>query len=179
MTKASNNRYKLLQINFDVSTFIYWLGTNFGHSFSFLKIKEYNRIHLIVFVLGSPHWPLISGGFLFYIKLYAIVDKKLNLRFRNFKSIFQRMHFLSSATFFLCLWFSVWIDIQILNIFHYQVLTCYHFQFKDKNIRVLGLPIWNHKLWERSHFSKHLKKSLNDWFQSKWVCSLKVTKTEE
>ena len=157
MTKISNNRYKLLQINFDVNTFIDWLGTNFVHSFSSLKIKEYNLIHLIVFVPGWPYWPLNSRGFLSYIKFYAIMDKKLNLRFGNFESIFQRMHFLSFATFFLCLWFFVWVDIQILNIFHYQVLTCYNFQFRDKNIRVLGLPIWNHKLWEPSHVSKHLK----------------------
>ena len=36
MIKMKNNRYKLLQINFDVNTFIYCRGTNFEHSFSFL-----------------------------------------------------------------------------------------------------------------------------------------------
>ena len=46
---TTNNRYKLLQINFDVNTFIYCLGTNFVQSFIFLKIKGYNLIQLILF----------------------------------------------------------------------------------------------------------------------------------
>ena len=33
----TNNRYKLLQVNFDVNTFIYCLGTNLVHSFFLLK----------------------------------------------------------------------------------------------------------------------------------------------
>ena len=35
MIKMTNDRYKLLQINFDVNTLIYCLGTNFVHSFNF------------------------------------------------------------------------------------------------------------------------------------------------
>ena len=46
---TTNNRYKLLQINFDVNTFIYCLGTNFMQSFIFLNIKTYNLIQLILF----------------------------------------------------------------------------------------------------------------------------------
>ena len=46
---TTNNRYKLLQINFDVNTFIYCLGTNFMQGFIFLNIKTYNLIQLILF----------------------------------------------------------------------------------------------------------------------------------
>ena len=49
----TNNRYKLLQINFDVNTLIHCLGTNFVLSFSFLKIKANNVTQLFSFV---PKW---------------------------------------------------------------------------------------------------------------------------
>ena len=45
----TSNRYKLLEINFDVNTFIFCLGTNFVQSFIFLKIKACNLIQLILF----------------------------------------------------------------------------------------------------------------------------------
>ena len=46
---ATINRYKLLQINFEVTTIIYCLGTNFANSFSFLK-SESSYSYSILFV---------------------------------------------------------------------------------------------------------------------------------
>ena len=40
-----NNRYKVLQINFDVSTSIHYLGPNFVYSFRFLE--KLNHIILL------------------------------------------------------------------------------------------------------------------------------------
>ena len=64
----TNNRYKLLEINFDVNTFIFCLGTNFVQSFIFLKIKAYNLIQLIVFATEWPPWLLTPKGSYFVSK---------------------------------------------------------------------------------------------------------------
>ena len=45
MIKMINNRYKVLQINFDVSTSIHYLGPNFVYSFRFLE--KLNHIILL------------------------------------------------------------------------------------------------------------------------------------
>ena len=45
MIKMINNRYKVLQINFDISTSIRYLGPNFVHSFRFLE--KLNHIILL------------------------------------------------------------------------------------------------------------------------------------
>ena len=45
MIKMINNRYKVLQINFDISTSIHYLGPNFVYSFRFLE--KLNHIILL------------------------------------------------------------------------------------------------------------------------------------
>lgn len=85
-------RHKLWKINFDMNTFIYSLGTNFVRCFSFLKIKAYNLIQLIIFIPEWPHWSLNSKGFLCHIRIYPIMEQRFNLRFGNLKFIFQRIH---------------------------------------------------------------------------------------
>ena len=93
---------KLLQINFDVNTFVYCLGTNFVHSFSFLRNWSDNLIQLVLFVLDYhqwalilllllvpkwPYWPPNSKGLAFVKNINAILHKLLNLGFRNFPQI--------------------------------------------------------------------------------------------
>ena len=90
----TNNRYKLLQINFDVNTVIYCLGTNFVHFLVSYKIEAYDLIQLVSFVSDGVIdllTPKSSNFILKYIKVYFVTHKRLSLRFGNFRSIFQRM----------------------------------------------------------------------------------------
>ena len=104
--KKTNDRYKLLQIYFEENTFIYGLGTNFVHSFIFLRTEKCDLIQLVLPVSERCQWSLNPKEFTFYIKIYAVMHKMLNLRFWKFRSIFQRVHL------------SVWVDICFVNIFH-------------------------------------------------------------
>ena len=69
-------------------------------SYTIMENEAHNVIQLISFV---PKWShrLLNNykGLTFYIKIYVIMHKKLNLRFWNFKSIFQRTYFLSVDRF--------------------------------------------------------------------------------
>ena len=117
------------------------------------------------------------------MKIYAITNKRLNLRFGNFKSIFQRRNFLLVVTFFRCLYFSVLVDIRINTFKHISLL----------DFNILSFPIWRskHKSIESSHLKpppqnsesqscfQTSKKPLNDGFGPKWIRSLKVSKNEE
>ena len=49
----TNNRHKLLQINFDVNTLISCHGNNFVYSFSFLKKIKHNYFHSFQNDLGD------------------------------------------------------------------------------------------------------------------------------
>ena len=94
---------------------------------------------------------------------------RLNLGFWHFKSAFQ-MPFLSVATFFLYVWFSVWVAIDILRMRH--VFPCYHLKFGGKSVRVLVLHTSPKALKAQSCFETSAR-LLNDWFGPKWMCSLK------
>ena len=115
---------KLLQINFDVNTFVYCLRTNFVHSFSFLRNWSDNLIQLVLFVLDYhqwalilllllvpkwPYWPPNSKGLAFVKNINAILHKLLNLGFRNFRvsklssdQKFCGMHTISNGAKFYC-----------------------------------------------------------------------------
>ena len=107
---------------------------------------------------------LFISNFTFYIEIYAIMHKRFNLRFGNFKSIFQRTYFLSVETFFSLVDSFVWNGIHILSIFCYYVSTFYHLTFGDKNIWELGLNIWNYCPKIMKVCFQTSKRSLNDWF---------------
>ena len=79
-----------------------------------------------------------SEEVIFYIEIYAIMHKRFNLGFWNFKSIFQRMHFLSVAKFFFSIYaflfeliFAFW-SYFISRFWHVSqhFFSCHGFLFK-------------------------------------------------
>ena len=120
-----------------------------------------------------------SKGVTIFQRYNAILHIMLNLWFQSFKSIFL-MHFLSVATFFLYLFLyncSSW----YLHFIDMLVLIFYHLTLGDKSAKILGLHIWSHlpkNLKAKSSFQMS-NRYLNDWFEPKWISSLKVSKDEE
>ena len=78
--------YTVLELTFYIVLFPY-------------KIEACNPIQLVLFVPELHHRRLNSKEFMSYIKIYAIMHKRLKLRFGILKSIFQRMLFMSVSTF--------------------------------------------------------------------------------
>ena len=111
--------WKLLKFNFKGFSFCaFWSAKylNFGdvsceiktfsrpiqETYTLMKVKKQ-----VLFVLSS--WePNLSDLMLFCIGL--------KLKFWNVKSVFLRMQFLLVVTFFLYFWFSVWVEIYMLNL---------------------------------------------------------------
>ena len=63
------------------------------HSFSLLTNRRIYLIQILLFFQEWPHLPFKSKGFSFYITMYAIMHRRLNLWFQNLKPTFQGMHF--------------------------------------------------------------------------------------
>ena len=89
-------------LNFgDVSCEIKTFSPSIQKTYTLMKAKKQ-----VLFFLSS--WePNLSDLMLFC--------KGLKLKFLNVKSVFLRMQFLLVAIFFLYFWFSVWVEIYILN----------------------------------------------------------------
>ena len=89
-------------LNFgDVSCEIKTFSRSIQETYTLMKVKKQ-------FLFFPSSWePNLSDLMLFCIWL--------KLKFWNVKSVFLRMQFLLVATFFLYFWFSVWVEIYMLN----------------------------------------------------------------
>ena len=82
--KITNDRYKLMQINFDVNTFTYF---------------KCEYLQLVLFVLKWCQWPLNSKEFTFYTKIYAVIHERFNLGFETSDRFFNECSFLFELIF--------------------------------------------------------------------------------
>ena len=134
-----NNRYTLLQINFNVNPLICCFGTNFVHSSGFLRnwIIYTNTATFICSRMASL--TLNSKWFTFYIKIYAIMNrKKVGFRVSKLEIDFSKnvlfisFNIVSLLTVFCLSWYQH---------FKYVLLSL---AFGDKIASVLGFHISNH-----------------------------------
>ena len=155
---------------------IYSYGTSFMYSFSFLK--KWSIYTVTLFVLEWPRWPLYQKGVRFYKKKMLFCKEYWIKGFETSHPFFKECTFYQLQHFFLSYgYISVWIDICILNMFHYLALTFYHLTFGFRFLH-LDLYIWNHlsgTLKAKLSF-QWCKTYLNDWFWLNWMHLLKVSK---
>ena len=134
-----NNRYTLLQINFNVNPLICCFGANFVHSFGFLRnwiIYSYTATFTCSRMASLT---LNSIWFTFYIKVYTIMNRK-KVGFRVSK---LEIHFSKNVLFISCNIVSL-LTVFCLSwywYFKYVLLSC---SIWRQITSILDLHIWKH-----------------------------------